>query len=258
MRPTIIAGNWKMYKTVDESVSFVKELSPKVSEASSEIFIGVPFTAIHPVVEASRGTNLVIGAQNMNDATEGAFTGEIAASMLLEAGAQFVIIGHSERRHIFGESDQFIQKKLARAFTDGLRPILCIGEKLEEREANETENVLRNQLTECLRGFSSDQLKSLIVAYEPVWAIGTGKTATPEIAQEAHAFTRKVLEDLFGAEVASRTPILYGGSVKPDNVQSLMKQSDIDGVLVGGASLTVESFEKIVNFDSQVGSVGTA
>lgn len=249
-RPHVIAGNWKMYKTIQETVEFIKELAPFVADSEVSVYLSVPFTAIQSASEASKGTNIVIGAQNMNDASEGAFTGEIAASMLTEAGAQFVIIGHSERRHIFGESDAFINKKVKRALSDGLTPIVCIGETLEQRDNGTTEDVLKQQITESLSDISSEQMEKILIAYEPVWAIGTGKTATPEHAQEVHVFVRKTVNDLWGEEDADKIVIMYGGSVKPNNARHLMEQPDIDGLLVGGASLSVESFSHIVNFQN--------
>ncbi|MBS0622112.1 MAG: triose-phosphate isomerase [Verrucomicrobia bacterium] len=235
-RPKVIAGNWKMYKTVAEAADFVKKLAPLVAASQPEVLLAVPYTAIRSARDAAQGSKVQIGAQNMNDAREGAFTGEISASMLLDAGAQFVVLGHSERRHIFGESNQFINRKVKRALKEGLRVILCVGESSQEREADQTEEVLRKQLEESLSGIEEKQ--RLIVAYEPVWAIGTGRSASAEIAQQTHFFLRSLL----GEEVW----MLYGGSVKPDNVAEFLSQPDIDGVLVGGASLDPESFAKIV------------
>lgn len=231
----VIAGNWKMYKTSAEAVEFIEAFSPKVKGCKNKIFLSVPFTAIEAAAKAAEGTNIVIGAQNMHDAQEGAFTGEIAGRMLVAAGAKFVILGHSERRHVFGETSQFINRKLKRALDEGLRPILCVGETYEERESGRTEEVLTQQIKESIGRLRS--LKDLIVAYEPVWAIGTGHTATPEIAQQQHAFIRKLVGD---------RPILYGGSVKPDNAGELLAQPDVDGLLVGGASLKPETFGEIV------------
>ena len=244
-RPSIIVGNWKMHKTVEESVAFVEQLKLQVGGAASELLLAVPYTAIAPAVAVA--SDIVIGAQNMNDATEGAFTGEIAAHMLIEAGARFVILGHSERRHIFGETSAFINKKVKRALSDGLRPLLCIGETLNEREAGETQQRLKEQLLSSLEGLET--LGSLILAYEPVWAIGTGKTATPEQANEAHHFCRQVVEEKWGGAAASNIPLLYGGSVKPRNAHLLMAQPDVDGLLVGGASLSYGDFEKIINYN---------
>ena len=244
-----------MFKTIEESVYFVQKLASEVADVGPLVYLGVPFTAIRPASEAAKETNIVIGAQNMNDAGEGAFTGEIAAGMLLNAGAKFVLIGHSERRHVFGETDEFINRKMQRASEEGLQPILCIGETLQQREAKEMKDVLTRQLTEGLKGIEKGKLEDLVIAYEPVWAIGTGVTATPKQAQGAHKFCREVLEGLLGKKRAGLIPILYGGSVKPSNAKEIIDQKDIDGVLVGGASLTVESFSQIVNYQSNKAGV---
>jgi triosephosphate isomerase len=249
-REIVIAGNWKMHKTTDEAVAYVKELIPLVEGVKAKVYLAVPFTAIYSVAEAAKGSNVVIGAQNMNDATEGAFTGEIAARMLLDAGAQFVILGHSERRHVFGEDNAFVNRKVKRALEEKIQPILCIGETLEQREADKTEEVLKSQLLESLSEVES--LENVIIAYEPVWAIGTGVTATPDQAQEAHAFCRSVIESEWGKSAAKEIVIQYGGSVKPDNAKTLLDQADIDGLLVGGASLTPEIFSQIVNTENKV------
>ncbi|MCB1111056.1 MAG: triose-phosphate isomerase [Chlamydiia bacterium] len=250
-RPVVIAGNWKMHKTAKEAVDFVNALAPKVAQSQASVFLAVPFTTIHPVVEALNGnSHITVGAQNMNDADEGAFTGEIAGKMLLEAGAKFVVLGHSERRHIFGETSAFINKKVKRALADGLKPIVCFGETLEEREAGNTHEVLKEQISVTLEGLTPDQVAQIIIAYEPVWAIGTGKTATPLEAQDAHDFCRRFIGAKWGDEIASQIVIQYGGSVKPDNAKSLMVQTDIDGLLVGGASLDVDTFSKIVNYQN--------
>lgn len=249
-RPIIIAGNWKMYKTTEEARAFVKELAPKVGNALSQVFLAVPFTSIKDTADAAKDSRIVIGAQNMNDANEGAFTGEIAARMLLDVGARFVILGHSERRHLFHESNAFINKKVLRALADGIRPILCVGEKLDEREQGNTEQVVKDQLSACLDGVTKDKLNQVILAYEPVWAIGTGLNATPDTAQQMHSFCRRLLADMFGQEIANKVLILYGGSVKPENARTLMLEPDIDGLLVGGASLSVDAFSKIVNFQN--------
>lgn len=233
-RTRLIAGNWKMYKTVPEAVEFVKTLAPLVADSQAEVLLAVPYTAIAAAAEAAAGTNILIGAQNMNDASEGAFTGEIAARMLVDAGAKFVILGHSERRHVFGESDEFVNRKVKRALADGLRPIVCVGETLKQREAGQTDEVLEGQVEGSLRGIGG---ANFVLAYEPVWAIGTGKSATPEQAEKEHAFLRGIVGE---------HQILYGGSVKPENASALLAQEDIDGLLVGGASLAPESFAQIV------------
>lgn len=246
-RQCVIAGNWKMYKTFDEAVAFLKELIPLVQETSRKVYLAVPFTLIRPMHELAKDSKVEIGAQNMHDSSEGAFTGEIAGKMLKEAGANFVILGHSERRHLFNESNAFINKKVKRAIIDGLQPLLCIGETEEEREAGKTEQVLQTQLKESLEGLDANQLKNLIIAYEPVWAIGSSNPATPEIAQEAHLICRNFLTQHLNEEFAQQLVILYGGSVRPQNAKSFLEQVDIDGLLVGGASLSVDSFSKIVN-----------
>ncbi len=235
-RKVIIAGNWKMHKTAQEGCTFVKDLAPLVEE--QEVYIAPSFMAIKPLVDLK--TPIVIGAQNMHDAVEGAYTGEVSAQMLKDVGAQFVILGHSERRHVFGESDELINRKIKRALEEGIQPIFCIGETLEEREQGRTHEVLKRQIDTGLAGVNLD---TLILAYEPVWAIGTGKTATPEIAEEAHEFCRQYVGD---------RPILYGGSVKPDNAEALLAQPNIDGFLVGGASLSVETFSKIIEVNKKV------
>jgi len=245
-RPNIIAGNWKMYKTADEAAAFVKELAPVVAEAASQVYLAVPYTLIRPAADAAEGSRIIIGAQNMNDAEEGAFTGEIAARMLLDAGARFVVLGHSERRRLFGESSAFVNKKVKRALKDGLCPILCVGETDEEREGGSMQQVLERQMKESLEGVAKEQLPGVVLAYEPVWAIGTGKSASPEQAQEAHRHCRKILEEIGGSGAAESVSILYGGSVSPENAVAFMESRDIDGLLVGGASLSVEKFSKII------------
>jgi triosephosphate isomerase (TIM) len=247
MRTTFIAANWKMYKTVSEAVVFAKELRAGVKDvADVEIVIAPPFTAIHAVAEALRNSNIGVAAQNMYWEREGAFTGEVSAGMIKEAGAEYVIIGHSERRRLFGETDAFVNRKLVAAYAAGLWPIMCVGETLEERERNETHAVLDHQLKFGLDGMSGEQIGDLVIAYEPVWAIGTGKTATAAQAQEAHHHIRGRLRQWFGADAAEKCHVIYGGSVKPDNIAELMREPDVDGGLVGGASLSVRSFADIV------------
>jgi len=247
-RQPIIAGNWKMYKTREETISFINELAPKIKDADVSVYLAVPFTNIADASKAAEETPLVIGAQNMSDVTKGAFTGEIASVMLKSAGASFVILGHSERRHIFGETDAFINRKVLRAIKDEIQPVLCIGEKEDERENKQTEEVLIKQLKGCLSAVSSEDAQKIVIAYEPVWAIGTGKSATFEIAQKAHEFIRSILSDMFSNDMSEKIRIIYGGSVKPENISELINQKDIDGALVGGASLNVDSFSQIVNF----------
>jgi triosephosphate isomerase (TIM) len=245
-RIPVIAGNWKMHKTIEESVAFIRALAPQVKRATNKIFITPPFTAISACAEAAKGTNVVIGAQNMSDADEGAFTGEISGKMLKEAGAEFVLLGHSERRSHFHETDLYIQHKLKRALLVGLTPILCIGENEQERAGGYMEKVLMAQIDCALMELKAEALAPLIIAYEPVWAIGTGKTATPEMAQEAHAMIRAHLAKFWDPSFSKRLPILYGGSVKPNNIKNLLNQPDIDGALIGGASLEVAGFAQMV------------
>lgn len=242
----IVVGNWKMYKTALEAARYIEELLPLVEGSTARVFLAVPYTSISSAAKAAKGSDVSVGAQNMNDAKEGAFTGEIAALMLKEAGADFVLLGHSERRHHFGETDVFIQRKIVRALADDLIPILCVGETLAEREAGQTEEVLREQITAGLKGVPAEEIGSLILAYEPVWAIGTGKSASAKIAEEAHGFCRAILSDLFGKRKAGTVPILYGGSVSEANIADLITQKDIDGVLVGGSSLDPKTLSKIV------------
>lgn len=251
----IIAANWKMYKTLEETETFIDDFIPKVVDSPARILIAVPYTSIHSAALKATGSKLVIGAQNMNDASEGAFTGEISAKMLVDAGARFVIIGHSERRRYFNESNQFINLKVKQALANGLQPLLCIGETLAEREAAETEDVLATQIAESLQDLTAENLQTLIIAYEPVWAIGTDMTATPEIAQETHLFCREYITQHWGADIASRIPLLYGGSVKAETAPALLAQKDINGLLVGGASLQANSFAAIVNSVSPITSV---
>ncbi len=245
-RDVVIAGNWKMYKTIPEAEEFVGRLAPAISDIPVTVYLAAPFTAIHALSEKAKGTKMVIGAQNMNDASEGAFTGEIAARMLVDAGAQFVILGHSERRHIFGESSAFINRKVHAALKNKLIPIVCVGETAEERKAGKTDEIVRRQLTESLEGVTAENVDSLIVAYEPVWAIGSGETPKTDEVQKEHKLVRDILADLLGQEVAEKTVLQYGGSVKPDNAKSFMDLPDVDGLLVGGASLTTESFAGIL------------
>jgi triosephosphate isomerase len=238
-RIPIIVANWKMYKTGAEAQEFLTQIEGKLVP-SAKVFIAPSFTAL-PVMKAAQG--IIIGAQNMHEADEGAFTGEISARMLKEAGAKFVILGHSERRRLFHETDVIVHQKLKKAFSSQLLPILCIGETLEDRESGKTLDVLSYQLKTALTGLAPAEL---ILAYEPVWAIGTGKTATPEIAQEAHHFCRGLLKKLWGEDHAAKTHILYGGSVTPETASALAKQPDIDGALVGGASLDPAKFIQII------------
>ncbi len=245
-RDLIVIGNWKMYKTSREASNYIEHLLSKIEGCKASVFLAVPFTSISSAAASARQAKLEVGAQNMNDARDGAFTGEIAALMLKEAGATFVLLGHSERRRIFGESDAFIHRKVLRALADDLRPVLCVGETLDERSGGETEEVLKRQIETALADVPEEKAGEVILAYEPVWAIGTGKNATPEMAQEVHAFCRACLADLFGKRKAGQISILYGGSVKPENVRSLVSEKDIDGVLVGGAALDPETLAEII------------
>ncbi len=249
MRKKVIAANWKMYKTPAEAVEFIKAFLPLVKGHDRDsIVICPPLVDVHAVVEAVKGTNIHVGAQNVYWEKEGAYTGEISCVMLKGAGCEWVIIGHSERRQYFGETDDTVNRRLECALEGGLAPICCVGEVIEEREAGITEDVLRRQCTNAFRGISAKKAAKLTIAYEPVWAIGTGKTATPEIAADAHHIIRGEAAKAFGKEFADKLPILYGGSVKPENVKSLMAQPEIDGALVGGASLKPDSFAAIVKY----------
>ncbi len=246
-RRPIIAGNWKMNKDAAESVAFIEEFRDKVAGIDGVDIVLCPiYTSLSAAVDAASGSNVFIGAQNVHWAESGAFTGEIPASVLKDMGATHVIIGHSERRQYFGETDESVNKRLSAALSAGLLPMVCVGELLEERESGDTEKVLETQIRGAFDGFSQSKMASVVVAYEPVWAIGTGKTATPEIAQEAHAFIRGVLSEMFGAEIADGIRIQYGGSMKPANAAELLACPDIDGGLVGGASLDPLSFAEIV------------
>jgi triosephosphate isomerase len=247
MRVPFIAGNWKMFKTVLETTVYTKELRGLVKDVNDvTVVLAPPFTALHAASEAARNSNVAVSGQNMSWELEGAFTGEISAGMLTEAGAQYVNIGHSERRTLFGETDVTVNRKTIAAIGASLTPIVCIGETLEQRERNETMDVLDRQIKGGLDGLSGDQVAALVMAYEPVWAIGTGRTATPAQAGEAHAHIRSRLRQWFGATAADGCLLLYGGSVKPDNIRDLMAQADVDGALVGGASLDVRSFYDII------------
>jgi len=247
MRTPLIAGNWKMFKTVHEAVVFVKELRVVVKDVGDvEIVVAPPFTAIHAAAEAVRNSNVAVAAQDLHWEREGAFTGEVSAVMVLEAGATSVIIGHSERRRLFGETDAIVNRKVTAAIAAGLTPIVCIGETLEERERNETLAILDRQIKDGLDRVTGEQLAELVIAYEPVWAIGTGRNATAAQAGEAHAHIRTRMRQWFGPEAADACRILYGGSVKPDNIRQLIAEPDVDGALVGGASLDLRSFSDIV------------
>jgi triosephosphate isomerase (TIM) len=249
MRKPVMAGNWKMYKNAPETSAFLSKLAPLVAGAAhAEVVICAPFVNLVAAVDTARPTNIEIGAQDVFWLKEGAYTGEISAPMLAAIECRWVIIGHSERRQYFGETDETVFKKTVAAIEAGLKPIVCVGERLEQREAAATETVLAAQFEGGLSGLTPEQFARIVIAYEPVWAIGTGKTATPEMAADAHRFLREKVRERFGDEAAASCRILYGGSVKPDNVKGLMAQPDLDGALVGGASLDAASFASIVNF----------
>ena len=249
-RTPLIAGNWKMNKTGFQAVEAASQLKRLVNRARDvEVMIAPTFTALYQVAQALKGSTIALGAQNLYWEKQGAFTGEISSEMLVEAGCSHVIIGHSERRLFFGETDASINLKIRAALSASLIPVFCIGETEAQREAGKTFSVLDKQVRDGLKDFVFDDLSGLVVAYEPVWAIGTGKTASKEQAQEAHQFVRSLLDTLFGKPFASAVRILYGGSVKPDNVRALMEMPDIDGALVGGASLDPETFSKLVFFN---------
>ncbi|MGH9733853.1 MAG: triose-phosphate isomerase [Candidatus Acidiferrales bacterium] len=249
MRRPVIAGNWKMYKTRDETRAFFDAFKPLASATTHcGIVVAPAFTALDAAVKAARGTAIGIAAQNLHWEKEGAFTGEISARMLVDVGCKGVIIGHSERRQYFGDTDESVNKKTRAALAAGLRPIVCVGETLAEREGNQTQAVLKRQFEGGMAALTAADFSRILVAYEPVWAIGTGRTATPEIAAESHRYIRELAAQRFGAEQASAVRILYGGSVKPDNIKGLMAQAEIDGALVGGASLDAKSFASIVNY----------
>jgi triosephosphate isomerase len=247
MRTPLIAGNFKMYKTVAETLSYVGQLRGLARDVPSvEIVIAPPFTAVAAAAEAVKGSAISIAAQNMHWDREGAFTGEVSAGMVREAGATFVIIGHSERRTLFGETNESVNKKTRAAITAGLVPIVCIGETLAQRDGNETLAVLDRHIKEGLDGVTGEELSRLVIAYEPVWAIGTGRNATPAQAGEAHFHIRQRLKQWFGLDASERCRVLYGGSVKPDNIAKLIAEPDVDGALVGGASLDPRSFFAII------------
>jgi len=249
MRKKLIAANWKMYKTPEQTTEFFREFLPAVADHTrDEIVVCPPFVDLHAAVEAARGSNVSVGAQNVHWEKEGAFTGEVSVGMLTAVGVTHVIIGHSERRQYFNETDDTVNRKLKTSLESGFTPIVCIGEVLEEREAGLTEDVLRRQCTRAFHGISARKAAKLVIAYEPVWAIGTGKTATPQMASDAHQVIRHEAEKAFGKEFAESLRILYGGSCKPDNASAMMGEVEIDGALVGGASLEPSSFVRIVKY----------
>ena len=249
MRRKVIAGNWKMNMLPNEAIKFVEDFAPLVKDADAEVILCVPYTDLFYVLLNTQETNIKVGAQNMHFEESGAYTGEVSGKMLKSIGVEYVIIGHSERREYFAETDETVNKKLKAAFKYGLKPIVCVGEKLEQREAGEAEEVITKQTELALNGLSKDEVKETIIAYEPVWAIGTGKTATSEDANNAIKAIRAKIADIYGKDVAEEVIIQYGGSVKSSNAAELFSTSDIDGGLVGGASLKPEEFAKIVNYD---------
>ena len=250
MRKPIIAGNWKLHKTISESCELATQLVADLSDIDDiDVVIAPVFTALSAVAETLKGSSIQLAAQNCFPETSGAFTGEVSPDFLQDAGCNYVIVGHSERRQLLNETDAFINQKLLKVITTGLKPILCIGETLQQRQNDQMQEVLRTQLKGGLENLSAAQMAPMVIAYEPVWAIGTGKTATNDQAQEAHRFIRNLLQQIYNSEIAAQTRIIYGGSVKPDNVAGLMQQEDIDGALVGGASLKVADFSRIVRFE---------
>jgi triosephosphate isomerase len=246
MRQPIIAGNWKMNNTIAEGAKLIEELKPLVSNAKAEVVVCVPFTFLSEASKMLKGTNIKLGAQNVHFADKGAYTAEVSADMLLELGVKYVIIGHSERRQYFGETDETVNKRTVQALNKGLIPIVCVGESLEERETGKTEQVIKTQIINGLKGI--DDISKIVIAYEPVWAIGTGRTATKEQANETIGFIRKVCAETFCKECAAKVQIQYGGSMNPKNVAELMAMEEIDGGLIGGASLKADDFAKVVNY----------
>lgn len=248
MRKPIIAGNWKMHYTIDEAVKVANELKGLVKDAKPDVVICAPYLQLPALVKELKGSNVNVGAQNMHYEEKGAFTGEIAPEMLTDLGVEYVIIGHSERRQYFNETDETVNLKLKAAYRHGLKPILCVGETLEQREAGTTKEIIENQINKAFLEISADDAKDTVIAYEPIWAIGTGKTATSEEANETISQIRHMINELYGAGIASAVRIQYGGSVKPNTIKEQMSMSDIDGALVGGASLKADDFSQIVNF----------
>ena len=249
MRRKVIAGNWKMNMLPDETIKFIDEIAPLVKDTENEVILCVPYTDLFYALITAQNTNIKIGAQNMHWEEKGAFTGEVSGKMLKAIGVKYVIIGHSERRQYFAETDESVNKKIKAAFENNLNPIVCVGETLEQREEGKTEEIITNQTRLALEGLTNEQVKNTIIAYEPIWAIGTGKTATSEDANNSIKAIRKEIEKNYGKEVAEEVIIQYGGSVKSQNAKELFTTSDIDGGLVGGASLKVEEFSKIVNYN---------
>ena len=248
MRKPIIAGNWKMHKTMDEALKLANDIKDEANKTDIEIVICCPFTVISEVKRAIEGTKVKLGAQNMHWEEEGAFTGEISANMLKDLGVDYVIVGHSERRRYFNETDEIVNKKVIKAIEKGLKPIICVGETLDEREKNKTFDIVKRQTLIALENIGRDEMIDVVIAYEPIWAIGTGKTASSQDANEVIAYIRSLLQDKYGSEISEEIRIQYGGSVKPSNATEIMNEADIDGALVGGASLKAKEFLEIVNF----------
>ena len=249
MRKKVIAGNWKMNKLPNEAISFIEELAPLVKETENEVVLCVPYTNLFYALLTVQGTNIKIGAQNMHFEEKGAYTGEVSGEMLKSIGVEYVIIGHSERRQYFNETDETVNKKLKKALTVGLKPIVCVGENLEQRENGTAKDVVTKQTELALKGIKPEEVKKVIIAYEPIWAIGTGKTATKEDANETIKWIREKIQEIYGNDVANSVIIQYGGSVKSSNAKDLFTMSDIDGGLIGGASLDAQEFSKIVNYN---------
>lgn len=249
MRKKVIAGNWKMNMLPNEAIKFIEDLAPAVKDTENEVILCVPYTDLFYALLTAQGTNIKIGAQNMHFEENGAYTGEVSAKMLKSINVEYVIIGHSERRQYFNETDETVNKKIKAAFANELKPIVCVGETLEEREAQKTAQIITKQTELALEGLTNEQVENTIIAYEPIWAIGTGKTATSEDANNSVKEIRKKIEEIYGQETASRVIIQYGGSVKSSNAKELFEMSDIDGGLVGGASLKADEFSKIIKFE---------
>lgn len=248
MRIPIIAGNWKMNKTIKESLEYVDKFKELLKDTDIEVVICTPFTQLYSVKEALKGTNIKLAAQNMHWEANGAFTGEISPMMLKEIDVDYCIIGHSERREYFNETDENVNKKVLKALESGIKPIVCVGETLDERDQNKTKDKIKNQVIKALQNVKNEDIAYIVFAYEPIWAIGTGKTATPQEANEVISYIREIIKELYNEEISEQVRIQYGGSVKPNNATEIMNQEDIDGALVGGASLKPEDFIEIVNF----------
>jgi len=248
-RKPFIAGNWKMHNTVAESETLVKALAKAPNKNNADIMIAPSFTSLYPVSQIIKGKGIILAAQDCYFEEKGAFTSQVSPSQVIGAGATCVILGHSERRKLFGDNNEILNKKVKAVLAHGLKIVFCVGETLADREANKTEAVIKDQIEGGLKGFSAEDLKDIVIAYEPVWAIGTGKTATPEQAEEVHASIRSLLKSKYGAAFADKVRILYGGSVKAENVDAIMAKEDVDGVLVGGQSLEAEKFIRIINFN---------